>query len=243
MPGYILHLTEANRIVRKLNQKGIYPPDAWINAFCLGCLLPDTRKKKEKITSHFWDPSTLDREPIPPDLNRFLSLYRKQLTGPLMLGYWVHLHLDERYVQDFWGKVFEFRDAKGNAVDRRDQIDSVWLKKKQKSITLQEMFSSAYYYGDYTRMNASLVKRFGLKPPVYEPVDCPVKEVDPADLQQVLEELEWILARQEEAAREELQVFELEELVQFVEETADQVLPMILRDFGKNLKMEGEDHD
>ena len=69
MPGYIMHMAEANLIMSKMQRK---QTAEWKRDFIAGNLLPDTKKKLAKVTSHFWDPATMDRMAISPDLSRFL---------------------------------------------------------------------------------------------------------------------------------------------------------------------------
>ena len=45
--------------------------DDWKRRFIAGNLLPDTKKKERKVTSHFWNPDTLEDMAIAPDLSRF----------------------------------------------------------------------------------------------------------------------------------------------------------------------------
>lgn len=78
MPGYILHLTEAKLILDELRKRGFSPDPAWVNAFMLGNLLPDTKKQKAKVTSHFWNPEHLQNLAIAPDLDRFFEKYEKE---------------------------------------------------------------------------------------------------------------------------------------------------------------------
>ena len=55
MPGYVIHLAEAELILDKM-RKLRQTDDAFEQAFLTGTLLPDTRLKGEKRFSHFWDP-------------------------------------------------------------------------------------------------------------------------------------------------------------------------------------------
>lgn len=221
MPGYILHLTEAKLICERLEKCGVNLNQRWKNLFYLGNLLPDTKRKTDKITSHFWDPKSTVRLAIPPDLTLFEEKYGAQVQGPLMLGYQTHLRLDADYVEDYWDHILEFRDASGNTAVLKQEITSVWLKLYQKEIPVDSFFSSEYYYGDYSRMNGALLHKFQLEIPVYEEtLACPVSEVNPEDLREVLEELEILCGRADCGGQEELRVFCLKDLEQFIREKA-----------------------
>ena len=63
------------------------------------------------------------------------------------------------------------------------------MKKSGEKVAVSQYLSEEYYYGDYTRLNTWLLKRYRL-PDVLEPVEDPgIEEVDYRDLEKVLEEL------------------------------------------------------
>ena len=74
MPGYVIHLAEAELILDKM-RKLRQTDDAFEQAFLTGTLLPDTRLKGEKRFSHFWDPDKLECLALGPDLTRFTDKY------------------------------------------------------------------------------------------------------------------------------------------------------------------------
>ena len=107
MPGYVIHLAEAELILDKM-RKLRQTDDAFEQAFLTGTLLPDTRLKGEKRFSHFWDPDKLECLALGPDLARFTDKYGQRLNEPVMLGYLAHLHLDARYA-DSHGLLWLYR--------------------------------------------------------------------------------------------------------------------------------------
>ena len=54
MPGYIMHLAEGRLLEPHLLQRGLLKGERELSLFQDGLLLPDTKRKKEKHTSHFW---------------------------------------------------------------------------------------------------------------------------------------------------------------------------------------------
>ena len=98
MPGYIMHLAEGRLLEEALCDRGFLKGERDLSLFQDGLLLPDTKRKKEKITSHFWNEKDLTRLAIPPDLELFYEKYREKLHTPVFLGYWAHLHLDRIFV-------------------------------------------------------------------------------------------------------------------------------------------------
>lgn len=229
MPGYILHLTEASLILKELKQEGYHFSEEWINAFRLGNLLPDTKRKREKITSHFWNPDSLEQQAIAPDLHLFYKKYRSEkylsdFPAPVMLGYLAHLHLDACYVNSYWDTLLEFQDEKGHPQTLQKEIRKVWLKIRKTEIPVADFFSENYYYGDYSRMNAYLLHKYQLPVPTYDPnLFCPVEEVQVSDLQDVLQELQYLCDTVKPGAEKDLTVFDLPSLEQFIQETAIQI--------------------
>lgn len=231
MPGYILHLTEAKLIIKELREEGYDFSEEWLNAFRLGNLLPDTKRKREKITSHFWDPNDLDKQAIAPNMDLFYEKYRSDLKDPLMLGYLSHLYLDACFVNSFWPSMWEFMDGDYKVQTLQEKIRLVHLKTTGKIIPVKDFFSSAYYYGDYSRMNAYLLHKYNLTTPYYDAaLTCPITEVEPSDLREVLSELQYLCNTVKPGAEKELTVFHLPSLENFIEETARLTAGMLMRD-------------
>ncbi len=229
MPGYILHLTEAQMIIQELEGEGYTFDENWINAFLLGSLLPDTKRKKEKITSHFWNPEDLVQQAIAPNLPLFLQSYGGCLDSPLMLGYLAHLDLDACFVNSFWPSMWEFLDADRHPQTLQEKIRFAHLKKSGRLIPVRDFFSSAYYYGDYSRMNAYLLHTYHLRVPVYDPsLACPIREVRLEDLKEVLSELQFLCETVHPGAEKELTVFDLPSLLDFIQETAQQMAACLM---------------
>ncbi|MDO4491634.1 MAG: hypothetical protein Q4B85_11260 [Lachnospiraceae bacterium] len=232
MPGYILHLTEATMIIKELKQEGYPCPAEWCNAFLLGNLLPDTKIKKAKITSHFWNPEDLKYQAIAPDLSLFLEKYGTKLQGPLMLGYLSHLYLDACFVNSFWDSMWEFLDGENHPEILQEKIRFVHLKQKNQWIPVSDFFSSEYYYGDYSRMNAYLLHKYKPSVPVFDPaLTCPITEVHMEDLHMVLGELQHLCDTLHPGAEEQLAVFDLPSLEAFISETALQMSLLLMEKY------------
>ena len=219
MPGFIIHLTEAAMIMDHME---VQPDADWKQEFLLGNLLPDTRLGKDKAISHFWAPEGLENIARAPKLSRFLEKYGHRLDEPVILGYYAHLYLDERYVDEYWPKILTFEDAKGQPEPRKDFIHRVELKESGEFIPFEKFFSSEYYYGDYTRSNHWLVDKYHIQPPKYRFLEnVNMSEVDASQLSRVLAELEDICQKGRPGDEKKMKVFNLEELEAFVRYTSE----------------------
>ena len=138
MPGYVIHLAEAELILDKM-RKLRQTDDAFEQAFLTGTLLPDTRLKGEKRFSHFWDPDKLECLALGPDLARFTDKYGQRLNEPVMLGYLAHLHLDARYVTEYWPTVMAFYGCTGEPEYRKAHIAEVEIKRLQKCVPVSQL--------------------------------------------------------------------------------------------------------
>lgn len=217
MPGYMLHLAEATIIIKEWEKRGFHPDKEWVNQFMLGCLLPDTKLRMEKITSHFWDPATVNRQAIPPDLDRFLEKYGDYMDQPLMKGYYAHLHLDRQYVTKFWKKHFRFYNAEGEEVALKKDVHTVKILRNGELVPAATFFSADYYYGDYTRMNSWILDHYGFESPKYvEGLACPVEEVNYDDVKNILRELEHLRETVKRGTEKNLKVFTLEDMDAFI---------------------------
>ena len=221
MPGYVIHLAEARRVIDALEAHTVLSEE-WKQSFLTGNLLPDTRLYEDKVISHFWDPeggALLERAPV---LDRFLGKYGHKLPDPLLLGYLMHLHLDAAYVAHYWPGVIAFYDEEGRPQKLRERIRYVYIKRMDTMVPLEDFFSVAYYYGDYTRMNDYFIGKYDLKLPDWRRIrHFDMEEVRLEDMQMICDNLNQLLREYHEGAPEPLQVFDLEDLEAFVLRTAD----------------------
>lgn len=172
MPGFILHLTAAQILLKRLPHHPDFPYEiSSVNDFLIGNLLPDTTKQKD--ASHFRNPAYYEKMMVFPDLTRFLQKYSSLLANPSVLGYYFHLYIDRKFFKDFIPQVVEFYDKNGQITDIRDEVATVYIQKSQTSIPFSNYLTEEYYYGDYTRMNTYLVNQYkiplNLNPNVVNP--------------------------------------------------------------------------
>lgn len=226
MPGYIMHLAEGRLLEQELCDRGFLKGEREISLFQDGLLLPDTKRKKEKVSSHFWNPEDLDRLAIAPDLELFYQAYKEKLREPVFLGYWAHLHLDHLFVTEFWPENFVFLDDEGRTQVLSDRIRRVYLPEKRMTVPVQEFYSKSWYYGDYSRMNARFIELYGIRVPRIVP-GCAdgIREVKEQELYTVQREL--VRLCEDSAPGEELRVFSPEGLDALLKKAAAEFLQLL----------------
>ena len=118
MPGYIIHLAEAELIIDRLLKEGnaaLYTQE-WQERFRRGCLLPDGSQDKEKEETHFWNVKNTDELVRLPDLELFIHKYWWKLICrgkyPEVYGYFVHLCLDRMFFEKYLPERILMQDAR-----------------------------------------------------------------------------------------------------------------------------------
>ena len=221
MPGYILHLTAAEIFLRSLEKRS--GKSAWTEQekadFRAGNLMPDT--VKEKSSSHFRSRETDGDIVQYPILPEFLKKYGRLLGDKSCLGYYFHLYIDYRFFSEFLEDIVRFYDAEGHEEKKKERICTARILKSNLCVTPREFFSESYYYGDYTKMNTWLANRYSLS---FEftriPENPGIEEVDYSDIRRICAELKTYMQVPEEQA-ENLRVFDLKKLTEFMERAAD----------------------
>ncbi len=234
MPGYVMHLAEAELIINALRKEKDLTWE-WEQAFTVGTLLPDTKIRQDKRYSHFWNPDLLDHLALGPDLGRFLEKYGDQLDNPVMLGYLAHLHLDTCYVDTFWPTVFEFYGSDGQPAVLRDDIKEVYIRYSDQRVPIGDFFSVNYYYGEYTKLNGYYIDTYNLSIPAWDQIpdyreDFHMDEVSYDDIGWVCRELGHLLSCYHKGDEGRLQVFTLDQLENFIHKTTEAFLKSLRED-------------
>ena len=228
MPGYVIHLAEAKLIVDKLEKtmSNIKLKVTWREEFYYGALLPDAIEKSKKGLSHFWNKKDIKCITMVPDLDAFCKKYVGKRDDPVYWGYLLHLQLDRLFWEKFMKKNVEFIDKEGKETELLENVAGVKLKKNGKIIGVKEFFSEEYLYGDYTKLNKYLIKKYNLNVPEYnQRYHNIVKEVKSEDMERVLANLKRYLMESEEKV---LKVFSKDSLEKFIENTARQFCERII---------------
>lgn len=198
--------------------------DEWKRLFTYGVLLPDAVHKEQKRFSHFWKQSDLGKVVVVPDLEAFTNKYKVSLSEPLEYGYMAHLHLDKFFFEQYFKENVVFLNRAGNPEEYLQEVQSVLIKKNNQTVGLSRLFSEEYLYGDYTKLNQSLIERYKLKIPIYQKnIHNSIEEVNYEDIQQVLGKLNSFIEMSDNKQRE-LKVFPENTLENFLWETAEKFI-------------------
>lgn len=235
MPGFIMHLSEAKLIAKHWEKelKGIEKFDykEWERKFLYGALLPDSVQfpggKDPKAVSHLWTYSRATHVFMVPDLNTFIERYKDKLMDPVnhpvLVGYLAHLHLDVCYFRDFMPSVVILEDENGEHTNLRNKIKDVYIKKSGKRIPTKELFTAAYLYGDYMRLNTMMIDLYDVKVPAYDPAilkEERIPEVDEGHMEDLLSEMKKYIARSKFDTRQ-LQIFPEGVVIPFLNTCSD----------------------
>lgn len=154
MPGYILHLTAAKILLDKTST------ELSENNFLLGNLLSDV--ERNKVISHFQDPRNNSKILRYPDLGRFIKKYYHFLSDSSVCGYLYHLYIDQKFYKEYLPNLVKYIDAHGNSTVERENVKWVYIKRTDEKIPFKQFYSNQYYYGDFTKMNNYLIKKYAL---------------------------------------------------------------------------------
>lgn len=221
MPGYIIHLTEAGMINQILKEQNIVEYSAeWEKSFFYGALLPDAVKKGKKGISHFWKEISSNQITNVPDMDTFLRKYRVSKQEPLKLGYLAHLHLDKVFWQEYIRQNVSFLDSNESVTDCIYGFKYVFINKMQKCVMPEMFFSEKYLYGDYTKLNYVLMRKYQLQIPVFDQkYSGMIKEADNYEMKNLLQKLNRYLMK-EDYDDCDLKVFKQKDLERFLKDTA-----------------------
>lgn len=219
MPGYIIHLAEANLIISEAEKK--YPLDnKWKNKFLIGSLLPDTKITGHKKESHFWNEDEIHLLAKKPDIDIFLKKYGSKLENPIVLGYFAHLILDVQFISSYWKNEFVFMDSENKEEEIFDKVKKVYVRNFDYTIDINKFLSADYYYGDYSRTNTYYIDKYKIVLPEYKEYDNPVEETDIKDMKAVFENIKKYCMEGSISDAQKVNVFSLERLDSLIENCA-----------------------
>ncbi|MGN0435791.1 MAG: zinc dependent phospholipase C family protein [Wujia sp.] len=158
MPGYVMHLAVAKRILEICNIKD----EDFIEQFKLGSVIPDTRKRTDKKESHYWSDESFKKFVRKPELGIFLEEHGDRLSEPYVFGYYSHLYLDVQYLEQYWTRHFRFMTVDNKPAIWYEEVQKVYMVEDGKVYDIRIFFSDELYYGDYDKMNPYILDRYGI---------------------------------------------------------------------------------
>lgn len=227
MPGYILHMTAAKMLFDKLKKNKDFSPYNFIDFhdFQIGNLIADS--VTDKTFSHFRHPDRNEKLMVYPDLDLFLNKYQKLLTDSSCLGYYFHLFIDRVYAKDYIPQIITFYDINGQEASNRVDITHALIKRTGELVPIKTIFSDAYYYGDFTKMNTYLLNRFSLSIDLsFDVINPGIEEVEYDNIVNIHKLLEGYLDVAENEVYD-LKVFDVDDLLQFLEQAVEEFIEMM----------------
>ena len=174
MPGFILHLTAGKMLLDDTRLSKVISTKKDENMFLIGCVIPDASDRKR--ISHFRNTNQRGLIRQVPDLNLFKEKYGDRLNEPFFLGYMFHLYIDLRFFSEYLVKLVTFYDKYGNYTEYIKNGEMVKINKSNEIVSVDEYRSDEYYYGDYTRMNTYLIKKFNIPMDIFNVDEIPIME-------------------------------------------------------------------
>lgn len=191
MPGYILHLLHGKFY---LEQYCADFSEIEKKQFTMGILMPDSNKELKigNDNSHYYDEEQNDQILQYPDLKRFP--YYNLIDTPYVLGYLAHLYLDRCFFSDYFQRYVQFLDANNRKTLKETEIERVLIVKSKQYISVAELFSEQFLYGDYTMLNKFIVDKYKISQVDSVPVLNPIQEVNLDNFEAVRRSLKRYLA-------------------------------------------------
>ncbi len=235
MPGYVIHLAVAEQTLKQIRQEGRNIDNGFADRFKLGSIVPDTKKGNGKYLSHFWGDEEFKRFARSPRLDMFLNKYGKRMKEPYIFGYYSHLYMDNLFMREYWAKHFEFFDKNMNPVDIYELVKYVFLRDDGNVYDRQEFFSDEYYYGDYDRMNNTMIKQYCVKAPDIHIINeiSGIKELDLSDAEAELQNMIDLIDNSgRQSIAEELKVFKIQEMHELIVACTNDIVSMYFKIYG-----------
>lgn len=203
MASAIIHMAVAKRIKEKLNLK--------INEkeYFLGTITPDISKEinRPREETHFMKNGKIN-------LIIFLNKYKKYLTKPFELGYFIHLYTDALWMDNIINKLI---------------VNKCVTLLDGTVINVTENNFKEIMYNDYSNMNVLLLEEYNMDLSLfYEQFEYPViniEEVPNSFLNIIVNKMGIISAN---SKIEKTYLFDISLIKDFIEETSDSFIEFII---------------
>lgn len=205
MASAIIHIAVAKKVNEYLNMEE--------KPYFLGSIAPDLGKyvygSKDKM--HFLNGKNNDI----PDIDDFLQKYKKYLSNPFEMGYFIHLLTDFYWFKDFFNKNLDL------FTEIADNIEIANKEKYKNSL-------EALMYNDYTSLNIEVIDHYNLVLDLfYEDFELPdifIKEVPKDKLYLIIEKMGIMI---ENSAKSKIEILNSKYIYQFIEETSEKIIQII----------------
>lgn len=136
MASAIIHLCVAKKVEEKIGRKD--------KDFYIGSIAPDISKiiGESKERTHF-----VTTEESIPNMELFLSKYKKHLNNSFELGYYIHLLTDKIWFEEFVSNIYY-----NTSIRMKDGT----------VLNVEPDFITKIIYEDYTNLNVDLIDKYGL---------------------------------------------------------------------------------
>lgn len=199
MASSMIHIAVANELNKTLNRDN--------KKLLIGSIAPDITKLigRTKIVSHFQD-----KDDDLPNLNKFLSKYKSDLSDDFVLGYYIHIFTDY-----LWFKYFVPDFYENGIIYKLDgTIENISVDRKIN-----------YFYNDYTNLNIKLIDEYNLDLSIFYE-DIPklkdiIKEIPMNKIYVIIDQAGIILENTKESKS---YIFDMNLVNKFIKTSVDYIL-------------------
>ena len=199
MASSMIHIAVANELNKTLNKDN--------KKLLIGSIAPDIAKLigRTKIVSHFQD-----KDDDLPNLNKFLSKYKSDLSDDFVLGYYIHIFTDY-----LWFKYFVPDFYENGIIYKLDgTIENISVDRKIN-----------YFYNDYTNLNINLIDEYNLDLSIFYE-DIPklkdiIKEIPMNKIYVIIDQAGIILENTKESKS---YIFDMNLVNKFIKTSVDYIL-------------------
>lgn len=205
MASAVIHMTVASEINKVLKRD--------YDKLIIGSIAPDISKiiGETKLRSHFL--VTEENNNNIPNIDVFLSAYKKYLYDDFVMGYFIHLYTDYLWFKYFIPEIY----------------DKVSIKKMDGTvIKCTKEMASTYIYNDYTNLNIDLIDKYELNLKIFygelPKIDPIITEIPMNRLDLLIEKMGLIIKN---TKVNKSYVFDLENIDSFIKMSIELTLAKI----------------
>lgn len=245
MPGYIIHLAEAEIVIEKLlkcDRREKYSEE-WQQKFRWGCLIPDAAPEEtgKRSEVHFREQTQMTKSEVNlPDIEKFVKRKGKSLCkiekNPELFGYYAHLYLDRLFFDVYLRSRLEMFDSRGLPTRSYKKAMEFRVVGTDRKIESEELLKDLY--DDYTKLNRYLANKYSISIPdtvnekVYGFKQRKIKELNGLAIDDVLDKLSEFWKKTEEENQgiindKNLKIIELNSLEQFLVYASNTILESV----------------